>query len=526
MTSTHARQIIAVLVVGLAVVACSSASPPHQVTPVSPVAGARADRARHPYTATDVYFMYHMIGHHAQAIVMAGWAASHGASPSVRTLAARIINAQRDEIAFMQQWLRNRLQPVPGARAGANGMDMAMPMSGTHGDTLMPGMLTEAQMLQLDQARSAEFDRLFLTFMIQHHHGAVVMVQNLFATAPNPDPRVGLRAGLMNAGEAAWNLRVLSQPPPSEKFAGVTNSDLAFTGHYAIQGNYNGYQVWDITDPSRPVLKTAYLCPASQSDVSVYKNLLFVSGEGLGGRIDCSTEGVKDTVSKVRLRGICVFDISDITTPKYIGNVQTCRGSHTHTVVVDPKDTANVYVYISGSAPVRSPTELPGCVGVMPDQDPTTALFRIEVIKVPLAHPEQAAIVSSPRIFANLVAPPRHGPASADIAELAAAKAKGAFTATFPWGEEFVLPSRYVDRMLDSVVQARQGTGAPTAADSAALRAAIPVMIARMTAQRQGSNPHAPPPGPTQCQDRKSTRLNSSHLVISYAVFCLKKKKN
>src|SRR3989441_3462779 len=113
-----------------------------------------------------------MIGHHAQAIVMAGWAASHGASPSVRTLAARIINAQRDEIAFMQQWLRNRLQPVPGA--GEHGMDM--------GDTLMPGMLTEAQLQQLDQARSAEFDRLFLNFMIQHHHGAVVMVQNLFAT--------------------------------------------------------------------------------------------------------------------------------------------------------------------------------------------------------------------------------------------------------------------------------------------------------------------------------------------------------
>src|SRR5436189_2982068 len=137
----------------------------------------------------------------------------------------------------------------------------------------------------------------------------------------------------------------------------------------------------------------------------------------------------------------------------------------------------------------------------MPDQVSPTALFRIEVIKVPLAHPEQAAIVSSRRIFSNLMAPPPHGPASADIAELAAAKAKGAFTATFPWGEEFLLPSRFVDRMLDSVVQARQGTGAPTAADSAALRAAIPVMIARMTAQRQGSNPNGPPPGPTQCHD-------------------------
>jgi hypothetical protein len=331
-------------------------------------------------------------------------------------------------------------------------------------------------------------------------YGTPTPAIDMSTTAPNPDPRVGLRAGLMDAGEAAWNLRVLSETKPSEKFAGVTNSDLAFTGHYVIQGNYNGYQVWDITDPRRPVLKTAYLCPASQSDVSVYKSLLFVSGEGLGGRIDCSTEGVKDTVSKVRLRGIRIFDVSDITSPKYIGNVQTCRGSHTHTVLVDPKDTADVYVYISGSAPVRSPNELPGCVGVAPDQDSTTALFRIEVIKVPLAHPEQAAIVSSPRIFSNLVAPPRHGPASADIAALAAAKAKGAFTATF-LGEEFVLPARFVDPMLDSVVKARQGTGAPTAADSAALRAAIPVMIARMTAQRQGSNPNGPPPGPTQCHD-------------------------
>ena len=170
MTPPRRQQVTAALVVGLAVAACSRAS--RQLAPLSPVARARADSARHPYTAADVSFMSHMIGHHAQAIVMAGWAASHGASPSVRTLAARISNAQRDEIAFMQQWLRNRLQPVPGA--GEHGMDM--------GDTLMPGMVTEAQLQQLDQARSAEFDRLFLSFMIQHHHGAVVMVQNLFAT--------------------------------------------------------------------------------------------------------------------------------------------------------------------------------------------------------------------------------------------------------------------------------------------------------------------------------------------------------
>src|SRR5690349_7104481 len=180
--------------------------------------------------------------------------------------------------------------------------------------------------------------------------------------APNPDPRVGLKAGLFNAGEASWNLQVLSQTPPSPKFAGITNSDLAFTGKYAIQGSYNGYQVWDISNPARPVLKTAFVCPASQSDVSVYKNLLFVSGEGLTGRLDCGSEGVKATVSAARLRGLRIFDISDIEHPRNVGNVQTCRGSHTHTVLVDPKDPDNVYVYISGSSRVRSPNELPGCV--------------------------------------------------------------------------------------------------------------------------------------------------------------------
>ena len=224
-------------------------------------------------------------------------------------------------------------------------------------------------------------------------------------TAPRTDPRVGLHAGVTDAGEAAWNLRLVSNTPSSEKFAGVTNSDLSFSGKYAIQGNYNGYQVWDISNPAKPSLTIGYLCPASQSDVSVYKNLLFVSGEGNSGRLDCGVQGVRDTVSHDRLRGIRIFDISDITQPKYIGNVQTCRGSHTHTVVVDPKDTENVYVYISGSAGVRSPSELPGCSKLAPDQDPNSSLFRIEVIKVPLAHPEQAAIVSSPRIFNDLTEP-------------------------------------------------------------------------------------------------------------------------
>ena len=229
------------------------------------------------------------------------------------------------------------------------------------------------------------------------------------ASAPTPDPRVGLHAGWMDAGEAFWNLQMVSHTQPAPAFINLStpgdprlvNSDLAFTGNYVIQGNYSGYQVWDIANPKKPTLRTSYVCPGSQSDVSVYGRLLFVSAEATNGRTDCGLGGVADTVSKERARGIRIYDITDIRAPKAITIVQTCRGSHTHTVVTDPNDTADVYIYVSGSAGVRSSSELAGCSGADPSQDPNTALFRIEVIKVPLAHPEQAAIVTSPRIFAD-----------------------------------------------------------------------------------------------------------------------------
>ena len=319
--------------------------------------------------------------------------------------------------------------------------------------------------------------------------------------APKPDPRVGLRGGKTDAAEAIWNLRLVSSTPPSDKFVDGVNSDLAFTGRYAIQGSFNGYQVWDIGNPSRPSLETAYVCPGSQSDVSVYRNLLFVSGENLSARLDCGAEGVQDTVSTARLRGIRIFDISDIAHPKNVGNVQTCRGSHTHSLLVDPKDRENVYIYISGQAPVRSSTELAGCVSA--PKDPNSALFRIEVIKVPLAHPDQARIVSSPRIFHDLVAPPKHGDAPEDsvaaVKELAEAKAHGGFVGTFH-GKEEVMHPMWVAQLLDSVVKARNGTGAPTAADSAALHQALPGIVAGAIKAHEAQMPDSNA-GPTQCHD-------------------------
>jgi hypothetical protein len=299
------------------------------------------------------------------------------------------------------------------------------------------------------------------------------------------DPRVGLKAGLLDAGEAVSNLKVVAKAVSPSGFLGITNSDITFTGNYAIQGNYNGPVIWDISNPASPKLVTAYVCPASQNDVSVYRNLLFMSAEARDGRVDCKPGGVKDTVSQDRMRGVRIFDISDIRNPRLIKNVQTCRGSHTHTVLEDPKDRENVYIYVSGSSSVRSPNELPGCVRLTPDQDPNSSLWRIEVIKVPVANPERAEIVSRTNIFAGLRAPVVHGAALEDslkaLEDLETAKRTGVgFVAKSPTtGKDILLGSNFVEAQLDTIVAARGGTGDPTAADSATLRANLQAIVDR-----------------------------------------------
>jgi len=330
--------------------------------------------------------------------------------------------------------------------------------------------------------------------------------------APKPDPRVGLRAGLMSAAQAAWNLRLVAAASKPAQFMndsdpgdfGFLNSDLTFTGHYVIQGNFHGLQVWDIAKPAKPVLVTSYICPDAQNDVSVYRNLLFTSGEDFNGRLDCGTQGVQDTVSKDRMRGIRIFDISDITHPKPITAVQTCRGSHTHTLVTDPNDTANVYIYVSGGAPVRPASELAGCSALAPDKDPNSELFRIEVIQVPLAHPEQARVVSKPAILADLAEPHSHPEAAQDIAHadsiVAAARAQGAFIAKIR-GSDRVLPPRVIDPLLDGIVKARGNTGPPTAMDSAALRGALQSIVDTLTKPTTPLGPGGTRPGPVQCHD-------------------------
>jgi hypothetical protein len=264
------------------------------------------------------------------------------------------------------------------------------------------------------------------------------------------DPRANLSAGLYDAGEKALGMRRVqslkkpdafrldtsdaNDPMVKKILAGYgitdtskipafdqidiaqgafTNSDLAFRGNNVFVGNYYGINVYDIADATKARLVTSIVCPGGQGDPSVYKNLLFMSVESPNGRLDCGTQGFAPNppraagqtgpnfpaANKDRFRGVRIFDISDIRNPKQVAAVQTCRGSHTHTLVVDPKDKDNVYIYVSGTSFVRQDEELAGCSSGSPDKDPNTALFRIEVIKVPLASPQDAKVVSTPRVF-------------------------------------------------------------------------------------------------------------------------------
>lgn len=225
---------------------------------------------------------------------------------------------------------------------------------------------------------------------------------------PN-DPRIGLGAGFLDAETAIMGLEHLAAIPRAEGFFNpanpndrrFNNTDLAFQGNRLIQGNYNGFQVVDISNPADPVYELSVVCPGGQGDVSIYGDLIVMSAQETRGRLDCGIEGVADSISTERMRGVRIFDVSDMNNPKQVAAVQSCRGSHTHTIVTEPGDPENIYVYIQGTSRVRPGEELPGCSGGSADENPNTALFRIEVVKVPLANPAAAEIVNMPRIFAN-----------------------------------------------------------------------------------------------------------------------------
>src|SRR5687768_8662054 len=240
------------------------------------------------------------------------------------------------------------------------------------------------------------------------------------------DPRANLKPGVKDAGVAAWNMELVAnlpkpegffnpdeppgfvrppqpegtpRPPQNPNALSFTNSDLAFSGSHVIVGNYHGFNTYNIERANRPQLIASVVCPGGQGDVSIYGNLLFMSVEQTRGRVDCGLQGVVPPVSNERFRGVRIFDITDLKNPKQVAAVQTCRGSHTHTLVPDPKDKSHIFVYGSGTGPVRAGEELVGCSGKDFKEDPNTSLFSIDVIEVPLAAPQNARIVNQPRIF-------------------------------------------------------------------------------------------------------------------------------
>lgn len=417
------------------------------------------------YSPADVRFMQDMIPHHQQALEMSELVTERTNRQEIIEAAGRIKASQGDEINFMQKWLadRNESSPEPGH------MDMM------HTHLYMAGMASAQEMDQLSRAEGVDFDRLFLTLMIRHHEGALEMVENLLeqpGSAYDPllfeftndvsndqtaeiermnaalvslseDPRAKLEAGLHDAGQAIWNMRLvaaLPKPPgfydpdnPTEIPAVRVNvdeqeadqdapgeeareddsedtsrsplldfgfTDMAFSGDVLIVGSYHGFNIYRLGADGLPRHLSSVVCPGGQGDVSIVGHLLIVSVEQTRGRLDCGLQGVEGDVSAERFRGLRIFDISDLNRPMQVGAVQTCRGSHTHSIVSGPDENGIITVYNSGTSSIREEEELAGCIDDSPG-DPRTALFRIDVIEIPVDDPSQARVVASPTVFAD-----------------------------------------------------------------------------------------------------------------------------
>lgn len=412
--------------------------------------------AANRYSEDDVRFMQGMILHHFQAVQMSALVPDRADLQDVRDIASRIDATQADEIEFMRGWLIERGEDAPDPQNDAHAMHHAH-----HGHHDMAGMATPAQMEALAAASGTEFDALFLELMIAHHDGAVEMVDHLLrqrGSAYDPvlfdfvndvrgeqraeirrmdallsdlseDPRNGLAAGFRDAEEAISNLVMLAALPkptgffdaenpaglppeiPAEAtdeeverrfgdrapFLSFSNTDMAFANDLMVAGNYHGFNVYDIAGDT-PQLISSVVCPGGQGDVSIVGDLLIVSVQDTRARVDCGRQGVEEEVSEERFRGIRIFDISNPVVPRQVGQVQTCRGSHTHSVVTSDENT--IIVYNSGTSSIRPEEELAGCVAGLPGDD-ETALFSIDVIEIPVANPAASRIIDSPRVFAD-----------------------------------------------------------------------------------------------------------------------------
>ncbi len=416
------------------------------------------------YSPDDVRFMQDMIPHHNQAVQMAALVAERTNRAEIIDLAGRIDASQADEIEFMQGWLRERGESAPDPTAH-HAMHMSHDMAGMASPEEMrrlaasEGVAFDRFFLELmiahhegavemvdhllEQPGSA-YDPILFEFVndIKNDQTAEIERMNALLVSLSADPRAALKAGFDDAGEALMNMGLvasLRKPPgffdpknpgsippvipldedqaaPAARDDGQSNAgtewgerspllsfantDMAFSGDTLVVGNYHGFNVYQLDGNGVPTLFSSIVCPGGQGDVSIVGDILIMSVEQTRGRNDCGLEGISEDVSAERFRGLRIFDISDLARPVQVGQVQTCRGSHTHSVVSGPAPNGKIIVYNSGTAIIRDEEELSGCIDENPG-DERTALFRIDIIEIPVDDPSKARIVDSPAVFAD-----------------------------------------------------------------------------------------------------------------------------
>ena len=410
------------------------------------------------YIKADVDFLHGMIIHHMQAILMSEMADTRTNNETILDLAKRIDASQKDEINFMESWLKDRDE----FQKKTNHIHQDQHM---HKNMKMVGMASPKQLEDLDNSDSTDFDRLFLQLMINHHDGALEMVEelkkypgntydpilnefvsdlindqgveiermNTLLVGLSDDPRSGLAAGLFIAEEAILNMELItSLKKPTGFFDPVNpaakgsedltednenkttaeisrslrspmlsfaNTDMAFKDNILVAGSYHGFNIYELKNDGTPNLISSIVCPGGQGDVSIVENLLIMSVEENRSRIDCGLEGVNRDSSPERFRGIRIFDISNLYEPKQVGAVQTCRGSHTHSVVSSSKKEGKIIVYNSGTGRVRDNEEKADCFGW---DGGGSSYFSIDVIEIPINNPSKSKIVKSPKVFMDL----------------------------------------------------------------------------------------------------------------------------
>jgi uncharacterized protein (DUF305 family) len=412
------------------------------------------DIADTSYTLDDVHFLQQMIPHHEQAILLSTLAPDRTNSESILDLAKRIESSQHDEILFMKEWLGSRGEESHHIKMSNHHMKMMgmatktqieelSALNGFSFDDLFLRLMIAhhrgaIQMVEhLKNQPGSAFDQVLNDFVSDLDNDQSVEIErmNLLLTNLSEDPRVNLSSGLFHADEAILNLtkvsslkkpagfydpdnieddgmenldedqneqRTIEEMSSNRRYPmlSFSNTDMAFKDNILVAGNYHGFNIYSLQNSESPQLLSSVICPGGQGDVSIVGDLLIMSVEESRGRVDCGLQGAGSEPTLERFRGIRIFDISNLQFPKQVGQVQTCRGSHTHSVVVSETPDRKIIVYNSGTSSVRDQEELDSCFEEIPG-DNRTALFRIDIIEIPIDNPANSSIVKSPAVFAD-----------------------------------------------------------------------------------------------------------------------------